>query len=160
MGTIVGGKGRAAGRGDPATRVTRSLHTISIIHHRIHDGDVLTAICVPPVRVLGRVLTLGETRDVNVVEDDVARIGHKVIVLGAVAQYKVRDDAILEAVDTHEHWSQGVDIGRVGVVPGLAVAVERTTCRRPMRVSFLLLSPICLSLESRSTSSRSGTFPV
>lgn len=49
------------------------------------------------------------------------------VVLRAVAEHKVRDDAVLETVDADQHGPERVDVRCVQVIPDLSVAVERTT---------------------------------
>lgn len=50
------------------------------------------------------------------------------VVLRAVSEDKVRDDAVLEAVDADQHGPQRVDVRRVRVVPYLAIAIECAAC--------------------------------
>ena len=104
--------------------------TVSVIDHRVLNDDVAAAVSVPAVRVLGRVLALGEAADVDVVEHDIGAVGHEVVVLRAVAEDEVRDDAVLEAVDADQHGPQRVDVLGVQVIPDLPVAVESSTYRK------------------------------
>lgn len=101
--------------------------TISVINDRVHDGDIRTPVGIPPIGILGSGLALAEAADVDVVEDDIGGVGDKVIVLRAVAQHQVGDDAVVEAVDAEEHGPEGVDVLGVEVVPDLSVAVDGAT---------------------------------
>lgn len=102
--------------------------TVTVIDHAIHDGQIAAAVRIETIGVLCGILALREPADVEVVEDDVAGVGHEVVVLRAVPEDEIRDDAVLETVDADQHGPQRVDVGRVRVVPYLSVAVECATC--------------------------------
>ncbi len=61
------------------------------------------------------------------IENYVAGVCHEMVVLRAVPEDKIRDDAVLEAVDADQHGPQRVDVRRVRVIPYLSVAVECST---------------------------------
>jgi len=65
--------------------------TIAVVDNRVHDGYVLTAVRVPPITVSSLVLAPTRTGDIDVVEDDIARVGDEVVVLRAVSQNQIRE---------------------------------------------------------------------
>jgi len=124
----------ACGRPPHPCRVTEgldwdgSLLTITVLDDRVQYGDIRAAIGVPAVGVLGGILACGGASDVDVVEHDVARVGHEVIILGAEAENQVRDDAVLQPIDADQHRAEDVDICGVRVIPRLSVSVQSATC--------------------------------
>src|SRR3569833_668044 len=123
----------ACGRHPHPSRVTEgldwdgSLLTITVLDDRVQYGDIRAAIGVPAVGVLGGILACGGASDVDVVEHDVARVGHEVIILGAEAENQVRDDAVLQPIDADQHKAEDVDICGVRGIPRLSVSVQKAT---------------------------------
>lgn len=98
--------------------------TITVVDYRVLNGNVATAVGIPAIRVLGHVLALAESTNVDVVEDDVGRVGDEMVVLRTVSHDNVGDDAVVEAVDTEQYRPKSVDVLGIEVVPDLPVAVE------------------------------------
>jgi len=91
------------------------------------DDDVVTAISVPSISVLGGVLALTGSRDGDVREQDIGAVGNPVVVLRAVAEVQVLNSRVVQTHSTEEDGSQDVDILSIQVIPDLAIAIEETT---------------------------------
>lgn len=87
------------------------------------NDNVVGTVCVPAVGVLRGVLAHTATEDVDVVEDNVARVGNKRVPLRAVSELQIRDHGTLCTNETEENGSQDVNILGIEVVPCLTVAV-------------------------------------
>jgi hypothetical protein len=98
--------------------------TITVVDHRVLDGDIAAAVGIPTICVLGDTLALAEPTDVDVVEDDVGRVCNEMVVLRAITHDDVGDDTVVEAVDAEEYRPKSVDVLCIQVVPDLPVAVE------------------------------------
>lgn len=55
--------------------------TISIIDDRVLDGYISATVGVPAIGVLSQICILAGSRDIYVVEDNVACVGDKMVVL-------------------------------------------------------------------------------
>ena len=132
------------------------VHTVTIVNYAVHDRDVTAPVRVPAVRVLGRVLALGEPADVNVVKHYIRGVGDEMIILRTVAEHKVRDNTIMEAVDADQHGPQRVNVGGVQVIPCLSVAVKGSTYRA--RQCLLIIPPllVCDIIASPLPNERMG----
>lgn len=56
--------------------------TISIVNNRVLDQDILTPVCVPTICVLCDVRTMTGTSNIDVIENDIGRVRHEMVVLG------------------------------------------------------------------------------
>jgi hypothetical protein len=96
---------------------------VTVVDMRVLDDHVVGTVRVPAVGVLSRVLALATAEDVDVVENDVARVGNECVPLRAVSEFQIGDGGTFRADETEEDRPQDVDILGIEVVPGLAVSV-------------------------------------
>ena len=109
-----------------AVRLER--HTVvAVVDDAVLDHDVGAAIRVPAVSVLGRVLGARRAADADVAEHDVAAVGDKVVVLRRIPHVEICDRAAVQTDGAEQDGPEDVDVGRVQIVPDLAVAVEEAT---------------------------------
>jgi len=96
---------------------------VAVVDVRVLNDNVIGAVCVPPIRVLSRVLALAAAKDVDVVEDHVGRVSDERVPLRTVSELQIGDGGAFRADDTEEDGPQDVDVLGVEVVPSLAVSV-------------------------------------
>lgn len=101
------------------------IHTITIIDNRILNDDILRAIDIPAIRILGRIVAFAEPADVDPVKQHVRRVCDEMVPLRRVAQLQRTDRAPVQADDAHQDRPQDQVVLRVQVVPHLPVAVQR-----------------------------------
>lgn len=80
----------------------------------------------PSISVLGGVLALAVAGNVDTLEQDVRRVGDKVVPLRGVAQLERADSTAVQPDNTHQNGTQNEGVRGVQVVPDLAIAVEST----------------------------------
>lgn len=99
--------------------------TITVVDNRVLNRDTVTTVCIPAISVLGRHRGVSATSsNVDIVKNDIGRVGNKVVVLGRVSQHQVGNDAVVETVNAKQDWTQRVDVRGVCLVPHLPVAVN------------------------------------
>lgn len=67
-------------------------------------------------------------RNVDIVKDDIGGVCDEVIVLGRVPQHQVGNNTVVQAVDSEQNGAQCVDVGSIGIIPHLTIAINRSTC--------------------------------
>ena len=88
------------------------------------DDDVVAAVRIPAISVLGGVVVRAATSNVDVAEDDIGAVDDEVVLLRAVAELEVGNGAALQANGAEQDGPQDVDVLGIQVVPHLAIAVE------------------------------------
>lgn len=78
----------------------------------------------PSISVLGGVLALAEASDVDTLEEDIRRVGDKVVPLRGVAQLERADSTAVQPDNTNQNWTQNEGVRSVQVIPDLSIAVE------------------------------------
>jgi hypothetical protein len=96
---------------------------VAVVNVRVLNNYVIGTVRVPAIGVLGRVLALATAEDVDVVENDVARVGNERVPLRAVSEFQIGYGGTFCADETEEDRPQDVDVLGIQVVPGLAVSV-------------------------------------
>jgi hypothetical protein len=80
----------------------------------------------PSISVLGSVLALAVASNIDTLEQDVRRVGDKVVPLRGIAQLERADSTAVQTDNTNQNGTQDESIRSVQVVPNLTIAVQGT----------------------------------
>jgi hypothetical protein len=80
----------------------------------------------PSIGVLSGVLALAVAGNIDTLEQDVRRVGDKVIPLRGVSQLERADSTALQPDNTDKNRTQNQSVRSVQVVPHLTIAIEST----------------------------------
>ena len=80
----------------------------------------------PSISVLGLVVALTITRNVNPIKEHIRRVSHKVVVLRRVPQLQRTDCATIQPDDAHQDGTQNEIIFGIQIIPDLSVAIDCT----------------------------------
>lgn len=80
----------------------------------------------PSISVLGSVLALAVAGNIDTVEQDIRRVGDKVVPLRGVAQLERADSTAVQPDNTDENRTQNQSVRSVQVIPNLTIAIEST----------------------------------
>jgi len=83
---------------------------VAVVDDAVLDYDVCGAVCVPAISVFGQCAATAVTADRDVAEDDVATVGHEVVVLRRVPEVEIGDAAVVQTDRAKKNGTQNVDV--------------------------------------------------
>lgn len=64
-------------------------HTIAVVDDRVHNSNIAASVRIPAISVLSWIFAMALAGNVDIVEDNVGRVGNKVVILRAVLEVQV-----------------------------------------------------------------------
>lgn len=63
--------------------------TITVVDDRVHNSNIAASVSVPAVSVLSWIFAMTLAGNIDIVEDNIGRVGNEVVILRAVLEVQV-----------------------------------------------------------------------